>query len=68
MAEPDNEHETSDNPSPTSVPAARRILADGTYATESAFSQQRTSITSIKSAKPPLRGIHLLVLTLKRSC
>ncbi|KAJ3056955.1 coatomer subunit beta [Rhizophlyctis rosea] len=47
----------ADKPAP-----ARRVLADGTYATESAFSAKSPSATSpdsAKSSKPPLRALIL---------
>jgi coatomer subunit beta len=43
----------------TAVPAARRILPDGTYATESAFvdSSRASKVEAVKAfTKPPLRG------------
>ncbi|KAJ3204123.1 coatomer subunit beta [Dinochytrium kinnereticum] len=55
------EDEKTDTSKPKSVSSQKRILADGTYATESAFSSVGNSkLEALKAApKPPLRGLIL---------
>ena len=58
-AQKEQEGEES-NPVPTTSAAPRRILPDGTYATESAYTSNAVTVSKLDAikaaAKPPLRG------------
>ena len=60
LLEKEGEEETNGTEVHVSSSASRRVLADGTYATESAFSESKAAarLEAVKGAsKPPLRSI-----------
>lgn len=61
LASPATGSSSSNNPASLNVSTHRKILADGTYATESAFSNTSPMVTSFgkDSKKPPLRALLL---------
>jgi coatomer subunit beta len=62
-AEEGTEEESKSTPAPSSGSAPRRVLADGTYATESAYTESASTaahLEAVKAAKkPPLRSLIL---------
>ncbi|GAA5804521.1 adaptin N terminal region-domain-containing protein [Helicostylum pulchrum] len=59
----ENTDDTSSHPVPSGGAAPRRILADGTYATESAYTESSASTSRLEAVraakKPPLRSLIL---------